>query len=153
MPIEIIDLDDGIGNIILGSGILTVNEYIDALKKHLTQDREKFKRYKYSLTDYTAVTGIDEATPRSVYLVVNLCKQAAQVNPDAVIAAIADKEVLFGLSRMWEILMEETGWDIMVFRTRDSAERWIREKAKLKFGIENLTIRSSRDQKAGSRER
>jgi len=32
MPIEIIDLDEGKGNAIIGSGILTGDESIDALK-------------------------------------------------------------------------------------------------------------------------
>lgn len=140
MPIAITDLDEGIGNSILGSGSLTSKEYINALKKHLAQDTVKFKNYRYSLADYTAVTQLEEVPAGDVHLLADLCRQAAQINPDAIVAIVANKDFLFGLSRMWEILMHEAGWDIMVFKTRDSAETWIREKAKLKFGIEDLTI-------------
>jgi hypothetical protein len=59
MPIEIKDLEGGLGNIILGRGIVTEEEFVDVLKKHLTQDKEKFKKYRYSLTDYTAVTKVE----------------------------------------------------------------------------------------------
>ncbi len=59
MPIEIKDLEGGLGNIILDRGIVTEEEFVDVLKKHLTQDKEKFKKYRYSLTDYAAVTKVE----------------------------------------------------------------------------------------------
>ena len=43
MPIEIIDCDDGIGNIIVTRGMVTDQELIDSLERHLTHDKEKFK--------------------------------------------------------------------------------------------------------------
>jgi hypothetical protein len=42
MPIEITDCDGGIGVIIAGRGIITDQEYINSMKGHLTQDKEKF---------------------------------------------------------------------------------------------------------------
>ena len=38
MPIEIIDCDDGIGNIIVTRGMVTDQELIDSLERHLTHD-------------------------------------------------------------------------------------------------------------------
>lgn len=109
------------------------------LERHLQQDEEKYKEYRYSLTDLTAVTQVEEVSTSDIHMSVNLCKQSAKINPDAIVAIVANKDILFGLSRMWEILMDgKTGWDIMVFKTRDTAETWIKEKAKEKFGIENL---------------
>jgi len=131
---------EGRGNILIGSGIFTGKEYIDALKKHLEQDKEKFKKYKYSLTDLTAVTETKEWPTSDIDRSVNLCEHAAQINHDAVIAIVADKDLIFGLARMWEIMMDATNWDIMVFRTRDAAETWIKETVKNKFGIEVPTI-------------
>lgn len=140
MPIEIIDLDEGKGNILIGSGIFTGKEYIDALKIHLEQDGEKFNKYKYSLTDLTAVTELKEWPNSVVDESVYLCKQASQINLDAVIAIVAIEDFPFGLSRMWEILMDETDWEIMVFRNRDEAEDWIEQRAKEKYGIDDLTF-------------
>jgi len=50
MPIEIQDCDGGIGNIIESRGVVTDQELIDSLERHLTHDKEKFKKYKYTLT-------------------------------------------------------------------------------------------------------
>ena len=139
MPIEIRDLDGGIGNIILGSGVLTGEEYKNAIKTHLSQDRVKFKKYRYCLSDYTEVAKVD--VPSSdIELVARLCKEAAVVNPEAVVANVAEKDIAFGLSRMWEILIDETNWEVMVFRKRGDAEAWIKEKVKEKYGIVDLTF-------------
>ena len=143
MPIEIIDLDEGKGNLAIGSGVFSGKEYIDALKRHLEQDKEKFKKYKYSLTDLTAVTETKEWPNSVIDECVYLCREAAQINLHAVVAIAADLDFLFGLSRMWEFQMDETGWDIMVFKTRDAAEKWIKKTVKDKFGIEGLTFGST----------
>ena len=50
---------------------------------------------------------------------------------------MVDKDLGFGLSGMWEIMMSEQGWDIMVFRTKDAVISWVRDKAKESFGIGN----------------
>ena len=54
MPIEIIDCDNGIGNIIVTRGMVTDQELIDSLERHLKHDKEKFKKYKYILFNHTA---------------------------------------------------------------------------------------------------
>lgn len=139
MAIEIKDLDGGFGNLISVHGVLTGEEYLDAIKKHLSQDAEKFKKYRYSLCDYTNVTQM-EISSNDINIVAELSKKASEVNPKVFVALIADKDVAFGLSRMWEILFGEKNWEVMVFRTREDAEAWIRLKVKEKFGIEDLTI-------------
>ena len=58
MPIEIRDLDGGLGNLITGYGILTGMEYRNELKDHHSQDAEKFMKYRYSLCDFTKVTDL-----------------------------------------------------------------------------------------------
>jgi hypothetical protein len=141
MTVEIKDLDGGIGNIVACWGILTGKEYIDALRDHFSQDREKFKKYKYSLCDHTDVKKIEIAS-NEVEIIAQLCKEAEVVNSDVVVAVAADKDFTYGLSRMWQILVEETGWEIMVFRSRDDAEEWIKERIEEKFGIDVLAVKS-----------
>ena len=139
MPIEIMDLDSGIGNIILGSGVLTAEEYKNAIKTNLSQDSEKFKKSRYCLSDFTEVAKVD--VPSSdIELVARLCKDAAVVNPEAVVASVAEKDIAFGLSMMWEILIDETNWEVMVFRKGGDAEAWIKEIVKEKYGIIELTF-------------
>ena len=120
MPIEIIDCDVGRGNIIEGQGILTDQELVDVLKNHLTQDKEKFKKYKYSLCDFTAVTKMD-ITNRTVRFIAGLCVDAAKVNPDPIVAFVSDSDTVFGLMRMHEVYIYDTNWETMVYRSRNEA--------------------------------
>ena len=140
MPMEIGDLDGGLGNLIIGRGVVTEEELVDALKGHLTQDKEKFKKYRYSLTDYTATTELDIPT-KAVDLIAELSKSASIVNPEAIVAIVAEEDLVYGLSRMYELLLDETGWEIMVFRNREDAKAWIKQRVKEKYGINDLTFR------------
>lgn len=76
----------------------------------------------------------------AINLVAQYCVEASRVNPDAVIAIIADQDLIYGLSRMFQVLAEETGWEIEIFRLRDDAEAWIKKRVKEKFGIYDLTM-------------
>ena len=109
------------------------------LKKHLTQDKEKFRKFRYSLSDLTAVSKVEVPT-KAIELIAEFCRSAAIVNPKAVVAAVADQDLIYGLARMLEILRDETDWENEVFRNREDAEAWIRERVKEKYGIDNLTF-------------
>ena len=81
MPIEIIDCDDGIGNIILTRGVVTDQELIDSLERHLTQDKEKFKKYKFILIDHTALTKMN-ITNETVEFIAEIIADTSRVNPN-----------------------------------------------------------------------
>lgn len=139
MPIEIKDCDGGLGNIIVGRGIVTDKELIDALKRHLTQDKEKFKKYRYSFSDYTAETKMNISS-ETIKFIAQQCKEASKINSDAIVATVATNDLIYGLSRMAEALMYETGWETMVFRSKKKAVEWIKERVKDKFEIDDLTF-------------
>ena len=139
MPLEIKDCDSGLGNIILGRGILTDYEYIKSLTEHLNQDQEKFSKYKFSLTDVTAVTKLDLST-ESINIIANLCIEASKVNPDPIVAIAANRDLMYGLARMYEALVDRTDWETMVFRSKKEAVEWIRKRVIEKFGIVDITF-------------
>jgi hypothetical protein len=139
MPIEIKDSDGGLGNIITSRGILTDKEFADALKQHLTQDKNKFRNYKYSLCDYSAVKKIKVST-QSIQLIADYCKKSSIANSKVVVAIVAKQDVIYGMARMWEILSEATKWETMVSRNREEAEAWIKQRVKQKYGIDDLTF-------------
>ena len=139
MPYEIKDCDGGIGNIIEGRGIVTNQEFIDFFKRHLTQDKDKFSKYRYSLIDYTAVTKVDVGS-ESIEFIADFCIAASKVNPDPILAFAAEDDLIFGLSRMYESFVYQTDWEIRVFRSKKDAMEWIKERVKDKFGIDDLTF-------------
>jgi transcriptional regulator len=141
MPISIQDLDDGLGNIITGWGIITEEEYISFNKKHLTQNKDKLKKEKYSIIDYSAVIKI-EVTRKAVEEVSDLCRKlSVDINPGAILAAIVNSDPVYSMSMLWDMLMINTDWEYMAFRSREDAEAWVKERVKEKFEIVDLTFR------------
>jgi len=136
MPIEIKDLDNGLGNIITGQGIVTEEELVDALKQLLTQDKDKFRKYRYSLTDYTAVKKIEISTEK-VRQIAEFCVRSSIANSKAIVAVVANQDLIYGMARMWEIMSDKAKWETMVFKNREEAEAWIKERAKQKYGIDD----------------
>ena len=139
MTIEIKDVKDGLGNVILGSGIVKEEEYIDVMKKYLTQDEEKFKKYRYSLADWTAINEA-KISSDAVQLIARLCKQAAKVNPNIIVGSVTDQNYIFGLARMAYIMRDDTDWENKAFRNRAEAEAWIKQRVKEKYSIDDLTF-------------
>jgi hypothetical protein len=145
MPIEIIDCDDGIGNIIVTRGMVTDQELIDSLERHLTHDKEKFKKYKYILIDHTALTKVD-ITNETVEFIAGLYADTSRVNPDSIVAMVtyvtygASIDLINRISRMHELFVYRSCWETLVFRTKGEAVRWIRGKVRDKFGIDDLTF-------------
>lgn len=139
MPVEIRDLDGGLGNLVLGSDALDDKEFLGTIRKHLMQDETKFMKYRYSICDWTQSTQINLSND-AIYELADLCKTASLVNPDIIVGGVAKSDVVFGLSRMAQILMDEDGWEYEVFRNREDAEEWIKAKVKEKYGIDDLTM-------------
>ena len=81
-----------------------------------------------------------EVSSNTIDQIAQLCKNSAKINPYFVVAHVGEKDITFGLSRMWEILSDNTKWEIMVFRNREDAEAWIRKKVKEQYGIGDLTF-------------
>jgi hypothetical protein len=62
----------------------------------------------------------------------------SKVNPKPVVALVADQDLIFGLARMWELLIDAAERETMVFRKREDAEAWITQKVKEKYGIDDV---------------
>ena len=137
MSYQVRDCDGGLGNCIEVKGRLLGREYIEFLVGHLGRDPEEFARYRYSFVDFTGVTESDLSN-EEIKTVADMCKQAATINPDPVIAITTNDDLTFGLTRMYEAMVNETDWEIQVFRTRPEAIVWLARRVKEKFGIEDL---------------
>jgi hypothetical protein len=143
MPIEIQNCDGGIGNIIASRGLVTDQELIAILGNHLKHDDENFKNYKYILFDHTALTKMG-ITNDTAEIIADLCAETSRAHPDPIVAMVTNVSMGAGIdlinrvSRMYELFINRSSWETMVFRTRSEAVRWIRGKVKEKFGIDDL---------------
>lgn len=142
MPINIRDVDGGLGVLITATGILTDDEFTKAIRQHLAQDQEKYRRYRFCLADYSGVTE-DHVSSHTIRAVASMCKSAADVNPKIVVADVAKRNLEYGLSRMWEILCDETAWETRTFRSSGEARKWITGRVKERWNITDIAIRST----------
>jgi hypothetical protein len=146
MPIEIQDCDGGIGNIIESRGVVTDQDFIDCLEPHLSNEKEKFKKYQYILIDHSAVTKMD-ITNETVENIAGIVEDTSSVNPDTIFAMVAyvsmeaNIDLLNRISKMHELFIYRSSWDAMLFRNKPSAVRWVKKKVRDKFGTDVLTFR------------
>ena len=145
MPIEIQDCDGGMGNIIASRGVVTDQELIDLLGKHLRHDNANFKNYKYILFDHPALAKMD-ITKNTLERIADLYAEIAKANPDPIVAMVTNVSMGAGIehinrvSRLYELFINRSCWETMVFRTKSEAVRWIKERVRKKIGIDDLTF-------------
>jgi hypothetical protein len=53
-----------------------------------------------------------------------------------VIAVYAEDTVIFGLARMWEVLVHPSGWETQVFSDRTEAVAWLKGRVADRFGFD-----------------
>jgi hypothetical protein len=85
---------------------------------------EQLAKCRYVIMDFTSISRMN-ISASDVRQIADLEVRMAAVQPHVAVAVVAPTDVAFGLSRMWEVLAEKTGWETMVFRTRQEAEDWV----------------------------
>jgi hypothetical protein len=53
-----------------------------------------------------------------------------------VIAVYAEDMVIFGLARMWEVLVHPSDWETQVFSDRTEAVAWLKGRVADRFGFD-----------------
>jgi len=134
MPIEIQGRQNGLGVIYYCHGAVTIDDFFQAGVAFLAFP-EEIKKWRYSIVDLTAVDSM-EISSGDIRAVVEQSKRIAVVAvPGPLIAVASPNDLGYGLSRMWEALMDDVGWETITLRSRSEAEHWILERMKEKFGI------------------
>jgi hypothetical protein len=136
MPIKLNNLDNGLGIEFLGEGVVTGQDIILANKKVLSS-KEKIERSKYCIINFAKATDVDIATPE-VDTIAAQDREIAKHRPDYIVGVVAQGDLEFGVSRMWEVIAQTKGiqWETMVFKDRKDVEQWIKNIVKEKDNID-----------------
>ena len=134
MPIDVKYLDGGKGTLFVGNGFVTGKDILMA-NEEIFSSEEKTRRYRYALTDFSSVDDFDVSTS-DIEEIARTNMSVAEILPDYIVAVVAQKDVSFGLSRMWQIHLGKSTWETKVLRTDGEAKAWIKERVKAKFGID-----------------
>ena len=129
MPVQIKYTDDGLGVRFIAHGIATGDEIIEANKKVNTH--ENFSGLKYKIADRSACNEY-RVSGEDVKIIAGQEREAAELNPELVVAMIAPSDLQFGISRMYQSLMADMGFECEIFRSPEEADRWIAAKLETK---------------------
>ncbi len=120
---EISYRNDG-GVILSWKGLVTGKELIDAFSEIYATD-EQIKRIAYQLVIFTKSEEI-MVTANDLKEVASLDIRASKVNPSMLVAVVGERDIVFGLSRMWEAFVDDAPLKTRVFRTLEDAEDWLK---------------------------
>ena len=143
MPLTIEGRQDGVGIIYHCYGDMTIDDFFQAGIGFLAYP-EEIKKWRYAIVDLTSAGNIEISSDEIRSVVEQNKRIAAIAHAGVILAVAAPRDLGFGLSRMWEILMEQIGWETMTFRCRDEADDWVRHRLKQKFDLD-IPLASSAD--------
>jgi len=101
-------IDDGRGVLHVGTGVVHGDEiHAGAMEDHRVEARARALRF--GLVDLTDVTEL-RITSEDVRAIAAESHITARLAPHVSVAIVAPRDSIYGMARMWEILVEGTGW-------------------------------------------
>ncbi|MCE2572907.1 hypothetical protein [Motilimonas eburnea] len=125
MPFSTKRNNDG-GLIAKATGIISYQD-LAQFKASLYQTATDVKNIHYQILDYTPVTELD-LSHEDIWQIALKDKAALQINPHMLIAIVSNKDVIYGLSRMWSAYTETSPLNTGVFRDFSAADEWIMQR-------------------------
>ena len=126
VPVKFSLTADGVGAMYASYGVLTGQELID-VDARIHEEVKRNPKIRYVLVDHTAVPE-EKIDTGSLQAMATRTKETLDLMPDAIVAIVAPNDVLFGLSRMWQIQAEQPGLVSRITRTREEALAWLQEE-------------------------
>jgi hypothetical protein len=90
----------------------------------------------YTFFDFNGVRSVDISTPELRLSARIAIKAHGDGSKRRVVAIYAKDDLAFALARMWQVFVQQTGWETKVFRERSEAVAWISERVAAKFRVE-----------------
>jgi hypothetical protein len=135
MPLSVKYLDGGQGVFAEASGQLTGNELLTAVSGVNSPGLAE-KPVLYTFFDFNGVMGVSISADE-VRAAADLAIKGYRYQPVGRVVTIYAKDDLpFALARMWQVFVEQTGWETHVSRDRSEAVTWVQERVVARFGIQ-----------------
>jgi len=133
MPLQVQYLDQGRGVVFTATGMLTGEEFVRTNAEILSRDLVA-EPYLYGLFDFDGVEAVYIST-NDIHEAARRGVAASAKMPKFVVAVYANSNLTFGLARMWEILVDQSGWKTHVFRDRSDAVGWLQKEVESHYGM------------------
>jgi hypothetical protein len=126
-------MQDGAGLLFICTGNVTAKDLLDA-KDRLMETPTRLRECQFAIVDLGLASSL-QLSPDEVRQIAERDREIAVITrPGLPVAVLAPTDVAYGLARMWEVFVENTGWETIVFKAREEGEDWVRQKAKALYG-------------------
>ena len=126
MPYEVIFQKSDGGVITIYSGVVTDEDLLQSANDKCSSV-EKIKSYRYALTDCSNVTEL-KVTTDAVIKNAEIAKSAFAINSNIIFVAAVPTDLMYGLSRLWQVYADESDRQTKVVRSREEADIWLAER-------------------------
>jgi hypothetical protein len=127
MPISIQFTQDALGIVVVGTGLVSVAEVLDAYEAYLRDHRAEFAAARYLFADYAEMKS-GGLVISDVKRLAAFCIDASRTNRRLIVAVCAPSDLIYAASRMWAALVRVAGWKTHVSRDRASALSYIQQQ-------------------------
>lgn len=125
MPIQTFRKAKGL--ILVYSGQISHKEMLD-VRATLGNDLPKMEKCTFLMVDLTDAALAQISTDALKELAGVHSVLAKHTFTGMPVAVVAPRDLEYGLSRMWQVFVEENGWETMILRSRTEAERWLQQR-------------------------
>jgi hypothetical protein len=132
MTIDIMYVDGHKGAVLAGSGRLKGSEFLAANEELFARDFVA-DPLLYVLFDADQATAID-VTSDDVRDIANQDLRVSHQLPHLIVAIYAQEKLTFGLARMWQVYVAQSGWETAVFQDRTEAVNWLKKEVTIERG-------------------
>jgi hypothetical protein len=133
MPVSVASMQDGAGLLFICTGNVTAKDLLDA-KDRLLETPTRLRECRFAIVDLGLASSL-QLSADEVRKIADRDRDLAVITrPGLPVAVLAPTDVAYGLARMWEVFVENTGWETIIFKIRDEGEDWVRQKASALYG-------------------
>lgn len=137
MPIDVKQVDDGLGFIFHVKGTVTGQEILDSIDEEFLSSSKKLN-YIYGLSDFSQIDKINflfsEIDPDF-----HREGRSSELKSDLILAIVAPNHFIYNMSKMFITRTEILGWKTDVFFSPAEAQDWVRKEVKERHG-HDLTL-------------
>ena len=126
MPVDIYLADHGLGVIMRCSGPISGTDLVNTHVAFINENEKALSAIRYWYSDHSEAEFANFSS-NDIRRLSEIAVDLSQINMGVTLAICAPRNLIFGMSRMFGIYAEQTGWLIKIFREQEEAKIWLRE--------------------------
>jgi hypothetical protein len=126
MPFDTHLTSDYMGTILVGTGVVTGSEILEACKS-VTALVQSTANFHYKLIDLARVTEL-RITPEEYDDILEQDRLIAKQRPNDSVAIVATDESVRAIMEEWRHRVEGLGWAVEILPSREEAMAWIQDR-------------------------